>query len=155
MRLIIIAALNRKRVIGRAGTIPWHIPEDLQRFKELTMGKTVLIGRKTFEAIGKALPGRRNVIITSRNIPGVEHYNSIEGAMTALRSEDSVWIIGGGEIFRQTMDTVDELFLTLVDNDEEGETKFPMTDQEIAARFILTEEERHNGYTLQHYHKRR
>ncbi len=155
MKLIIIAALNRKGVIGRRGTIPWHIPEDLLRFKELTTGKTVVMGRKTFESIGKMLPGRRNVVVTSKDITGVEHYDSIERTLDVLRLEDVVWIIGGGEIFRQTMDRVDELFLTLVENDEEGETKFPMTDEYLAARFVLTEEERHNGYTFLHYQKRR
>ena len=154
MKLIIFAALNRKGVIGRRGTIPWHIPEDLRRFKERTMGKTVVMGRKTFESIGKVLPGRRNVVITSRDIPGVEHYESIERALDVLRLEASVWIIGGGEIFRQTIQRVDEMFLTLVENDEEGETKFPLSDQEIAAQFVLTDEERHNNYSFLHYQKR-
>ncbi|MEW5799887.1 MAG: dihydrofolate reductase [Bacteroidota bacterium] len=154
MRLIIIAALNRKGVIGRRGTIPWHIPEDLQRFKELTMGKTVLMGRKTFESIGKVLPGRRNIVVTSRDLPGIEHYNSIELALDVLRSEDAVWIIGGGEVFRQTIQRADEMFLTLVENDEKGETKFPLSDQEIEAQFVLTDEERHNSYSFLHYRKR-
>lgn len=154
MRLIIIAALNRKGVIGRRGTIPWHIPEDLRRFKDLTTGKTVVMGRKTFESIGKALPGRRNVVVTSQDISGVEHYDSIERALDVLRLEDAVWIIGGGEIFRQTIQKVDEMFLTLVENDEEGETKFPLNDREIAAQFVLTDEERHNRYSFLHYRKR-
>lgn len=151
MKLIIIAAVNQKRVIGRNGKIPWHIPEDLKRFKELTTGHTVLMGRKTFESIGKVLPERRNVVVTSRSLPDIEYYHSIEEALIKLKSEEKVFIIGGGEIFRQTLERADELLLTLIENQEEGDTLFPEYDQIIKQKFRLAEEEKKKGFSFLRY----
>jgi dihydrofolate reductase len=144
MNLIIIAALNKKRVIGRGGKIPWHIPEDIQRFKELTMGHTVLMGRKTYESIGNHLPGRRNVVITSQNLSGVEQYHSVGDALASLVSEEKVFVIGGGEIYRQTIDKADELILTIVENDEEGDVSFP----DYTDAFQITKEEKYSGFSF-------
>lgn len=154
MKLIIIAALNRNGVIGRGGTVPWHIPADLQRFKELTMGHTVVMGRKTFESIGKILPGRRNVVVTSRTLPDVEHYHSVDDALKALRSEERVFVIGGGKVFEQTIMRADEMMLTRVNNEEEGDTFFPASEQYIIQHFVLTQEERHEGFIFQQYRRR-
>lgn len=151
MKLTIIAALNRKRVIGRNGKIPWHIPEDLKRFKELTTGHAVLMGRRTFESIGRTLPGRRNVVITTRDLPDVEHYSSIDEALTALQSEKKVFIIGGGEIFRQTIERADELLLTLVENDEEGDTFFPEYTGVVEKEFLPAEKEERSGFSFVRY----
>jgi dihydrofolate reductase len=151
MKLIIIAALNNNRVIGRNGKIPWHIPEDLQRFKSLTMGHVVLMGRKTYESIGKVLPGRRNVVVTSQNLPEVEHYHSLAEALTALAREEKVFVIGGGEIFRQTIGRADELLLTFVESDDEGDTLFPEDADTLLQKFDLVTEERTGGYSFQHY----
>ncbi|MEW6061207.1 MAG: dihydrofolate reductase [Bacteroidota bacterium] len=153
MKLIIIAALNRKRVIGRNGNILRRIPEDLQRFKTLTMGHTVLMGRKTYESIGKILPGRRNVVITSRTIPHVECFHSIDEALTALQREEKVFIIGGGEIFRQTLHRADELALTLVDDSEEGDTFFPEYEEMVKKEFTLVEKEDKAGFSFVRYVK--
>jgi len=99
MKLILIAALSRNRAIGKDGKIPWRIPEDLRRFKELTVGNIVLMGRKTYESLGNPLPGRRNVVLTSRLIPGIETHASLETALQALRREEKVFVIGGGTVF--------------------------------------------------------
>ncbi len=150
MKLIIIAALNRKRVIGRGGKIPWHIPEDLKRFKELTMGHALLMGRKTYESIGKKLPGRRNVVITSQSLPNIEHYHSIDEALGAVKEEEKVFVIGGGEIFRQTMHRVDELFLTVVNNEESGDAFFP----EFETEFQIQEIEKHQGFVYKRFERK-
>lgn len=151
MTIIIIAALNRNGVIGRNGKIPWHLPEDLQRFKELTTGHTVLMGRRTYDSIGKTLPGRRNIVITSRHLPDIEHYHTLEKAIDAVRSEPKVFIIGGGEIFRQSLDRADEMYLTVVENDEEGDTYFPGIEQLIGRDFYLSQEDKRKGYSFLHY----
>ena len=85
MKLVLIAALTRRRVIGAGGRIPWHLSEDLKRFKRGTTGHTVLMGRKTFESIGKLLPNRRNVVLSSRPVPGVETYASLDEALASLK----------------------------------------------------------------------
>ncbi len=151
MKLIIIAALNRKRVIGSKGKLPWHISEDLKRFKRLTVGHTVLMGRKTYESMGKPLPDRRNVVLSSKNIAGLETYSSIDAALEALKAQDKVFVIGGGKIFDQFLDRADELHLTLVDIDTDGDAYFPPYGHLIGTRFVLVNEEKHEGYTFQDY----
>lgn len=151
MKLIIIAALNKSRVIGDKGKIPWHLPDDLKRFKALTMGHAVLMGRKTYESIGKELPGRRNVVLTSRQSFAGEHYSSIDAALRALQAEETVFIIGGGELFRQTIHRADELLLTLVENNAEGNTFFPEYD----ADFDLEKKEIHRGFSFLNYTRKK
>lgn len=153
MKLIIIAALNRRRVIGRNGKIPWHIPEDRQRFKELTTGHTVLMGRKTYESIGKPLSERRNVVLTSQNLSAVEHYHSLHKALTVLKNEEKVFVIGGAEIYKQTIEQAEELLLTVVENDEFGDTFFPHYESLLKRKFTLVEELQRNGYSFLRYIK--
>jgi len=88
-------------------------PEDMRRFKQITTGHAVLMGRKTFEALGKPLPNRRNVVLTHRAIPGVETYPGNRTALAALAGEQRVFVIGGGEVYAQLLDNADELYLTL------------------------------------------
>ena len=151
MKIIIIAALNNKRVIGKDGKIPWHISEDLKRFKRLTVGHAVLMGRKTYDSLGKPLSDRRNVVLTSQHIPHVETYPSVKAALDALKNEQIVFIIGGGKIYEQFLDRADELHLTLVDNDIDGDTFFPTYQHLIGARLKLVLEEKLNGFTFQDY----
>jgi dihydrofolate reductase len=151
MKLIIIAALNKKRVIGNNGKLPWHISEDLKRFKKLTVGHTVLMGRKTFESMGKPLPDRRNVVLASKKIPGVETYSTIAAALAALKKEEKIFVIGGGKVFEQFLDRVDELRLTLVDIGVDGDTFFPSYEHLIGTRFMLVNEEKHEGYMFRDY----
>lgn len=154
MKLAIIAALSRNRIIGYKGKLPWHISEDLKRFKKLTTGHTVLMGRKTFESIGKPLPNRRNVVLSSKQIPGVETYPTLAQALEALDKEERVFVIGGGELFMQLVDHADELYLTLVDQTIIGDTFFPPYVHLIGDRYSLVEREEHQGYAFEDYQKR-
>ena len=151
MKLIIIAALNRKRVIGKDGRLPWHISEDLKRFKRLTVGNAVLMGRRTYESMGKPLPDRRNVVLSSKKIAGVESYSSIDAALDALKNQEKVFIIGGGNVYTQFLDRADELHLTLVEKEVAGSTFFPPYEHLVGTRFKLVHEEKHNGFTFVDY----
>lgn len=153
MKLIIIAALSRNRVIGKDGKLPWHISEDLKRFKRLTTGHTVLMGRKTFESLGKPLPHRRNVVLTSHTLPDVETYPTLAQALQALEKEEKVFVIGGGEIFAQLIDHADELHLTLVDQEVEGDTFFPPYEHLVGTRYRLVSREVHEGFVFENYVK--
>jgi len=155
MKLILIAALSRNRAIGKDGKIPWRIPEDLRRFKELTVGNIVLMGRKTYESLGNPLPGRRNVVLTSRLIPGIETHASLETALQALRREEKVFVIGGGTVFAQTLNAADELLLTIVDQEIPGDTFFPRFDDLVEREFRLVNREEHVGYTFTDYERKK
>ena len=151
MKLAIIAAIGKNRVIGKDGKIPWHISEDLKRFKRLTTGHTVLMGRKTWESLGKALPHRRNVVISSRGIPGMEYYGSVEEALTALKDQERVFVIGGARIYAELLEKADELFLTYVEQDVEGDAYFPAFQEMLTDKFKAINREQHNGYEFVDY----
>ena len=151
MKIIIIAALNNKRVIGKDGKIPWHVSEDLKRFKQLTLGHVVLMGRNSFESLGKPLPGRRNVVLSSMKIEGIETFSSINAALDALKDQEKVYVIGGGEIFGLFVERADEMLLTLIDNDLDGDTFFPRYEHLIGTRYRLMKEEKHKGFSFQDY----
>ncbi len=140
MKIAIIVAMTEKRVIGKENRLPWRIPEDLKRFKKLTMGHTVIMGRKTFESIGKPLPGRANVVI-SRNpdfqAPGTVIIRSLEEALDRCRNEDEVFVIGGSSLYRAALPLADRLYVTLVHGDFEGDTYFP--DFDLEKDFRITE----------------
>lgn len=151
----IIAAVATNNVIGKQGDVPWYISDDLKRFKELTTGKVVLMGRKTFESIlrklGKPLPGRKNVVLTTREnyaVPeGVEVFHSMDRALAAHASED-IFVIGGAEIYSQTLHLADKLYLTWIDGVYEGDSFFPEIDERLWKK---TEEEKHEGFTFTAY----
>jgi dihydrofolate reductase len=153
MKLAIIAALNRDRVIGRGGKLPWHIPADLKRFKQLTTGHTVLMGRKTYESIGRPLPGRRNVVISSRQLQGVEVYPTIPAALEALKDEPLVFVIGGAQIYAALLDRADLLYLTIVDKDVEGDVFFPPYEGLLGTRFKCVSREDHPGFSFLSYER--
>jgi dihydrofolate reductase len=155
LKLIAIAAVSLNRVIGRNGKVPWDIPEDLRRFMNLTSGHTVLMGRKSFESLGKPLPNRRNVVLSSRTIQGIETYPSIDEALSGLDNEVKVFVIGGGEIFAQMMDRVDMLQITLVERVVEGDTYFPPYEQIVRSEFDLVNEERHAGFRYLDYARKK
>ena len=122
----IIVAMSKNKVIGDSNSLIWHLPEDLKRFKQLTTGNTIIMGRKTYESIGRPLPNRRNIIITrdlNYFVDGCEVVNSLEEAL--LLSNNDCFIIGGGEIYRQAIDISDKIYLTLIDKEFEGDTTFP------------------------------
>jgi len=151
--LAIIAAIGNNRVIGKDGKLPWHISEDLKRFKRLTTGHTVLMGRKTFESITSSLPNRRKVVISSKQIPNIETYPSLESAMIALADQEKVFAIGGGKIYTQLLEKADELYLTFVDMDVDGDTFFPPYEHLLGSQFRIVNEEVHDGYTFANYER--
>ncbi len=148
MRVALIAAIAPNRVIGRAGTLPWRIPEDLKRFKHLTTGKAVLMGRKTYASLGKPLARRRNVVISAQEIPGIECYRGVDQALEALKNEDTVFVIGGGRLYAALLDRADELYFTFLDDPVEGDTLFPPFEHLLSTRFRETFREAHPGYTF-------
>jgi dihydrofolate reductase len=128
----IIAALSPEGVIGVNGTLPWHYSSDLKRFKRLTQGATVVMGRLTWESLpGRPLAGRRNIVITSRKIDGVETFPDIPKALAACAGD--VWFIGGARIFEEAMRFADFLDLTFVPDriEAEGAVRFPAIDESV------------------------
>jgi dihydrofolate reductase len=122
----IIVAISKNKVIGKDNSLIWHLPSDLKRFKEITTGNAVIMGRKTYESIGKPLPNRRNIIITRNEnyeVEGCEVVNSLEEAL--LICYENCFIIGGAEIYKQSLPFTDEIYLTEVDNVFDGESFFP------------------------------
>ena len=151
MKLALIVAVAHHRVIGRAGTLPWHIPEDLQRFKKLTTGNAVLMGRTTYLSIGKPLPHRRNVVVTTQALPGVESYRTVDLALDALKNENLVFVIGGAQLYAALLEKADDLHITYVHRDVEGDTFFPPFEHLLASRFRETFREAHDGFTFVDY----
>ncbi|WP_333607920.1 type 3 dihydrofolate reductase [Arsukibacterium sp.] len=143
MLISMIAAMANNRVIGLDNQMPWHLPADLQHFKRITLGKPVLMGRKTFESIGRPLPGRDNLVI-SRQIPadtkGAVWFNSIEQALASV-NQPELMIIGGAEIYRQCLPLAQRLYLTEIALDVKGDTLFP--DYQAAANWQLISEQFH------------
>ena len=139
----IIVAVAQNGVIGDGNKLIWHISEDLKRFKAITTGHPVIMGRKTFESLGRPLPNRTNVVVT-RNphyfADGVLIADSLGEALGMFRAEEEVFVIGGGEIYRQAMDMADRFFLTEVCHDYEGDTYYPEWRRED---WELMSEERH------------
>jgi dihydrofolate reductase len=153
VKLALIAAIGRNRGIGRDGKLPWHISEDLKRFKQLTTGHAVLMGRKTFESLGRSLPNRRNVVLSSHPIPGVETYGSIPEALQALAGLDTVFVIGGGHVYAALLERADRLHLTLVDREVEADTFFPPYEHLLGLQFRLTNAEDHSGFAFVDYER--
>lgn len=129
--VIFVVAMARNGVIGRNGVLPWHLPEDLRHFKRLTLGKPVLMGRRTYESIGKPLPGRENLVLTRSegwNAAGVVAVHSLDQAISRARGASELAVIGGAEIFELCMPLVVRIYLTRVDADLEGDAVFPALD---------------------------
>ena len=124
----LVVAMARNHVIGRNNALPWRLAEDLKRFKATTLGKPILMGRKTFESIGKPLPGRRNIVLTRDpewRAEGVDVVRSVEEALQLTRDSQELAVIGGAEIYRLTIPYADRIYLTRVEADVPGDTLFP------------------------------
>jgi dihydrofolate reductase len=131
LKVSVIAALADNGVIGRGGALPWHLPDDLRRFKSLTMGRPILMGRRTFESIGKALPGRRNLVLTRGGAtlpPGVERVGSMAAAIEMCVAAAELCVIGGAEVYRQALPLATHLELTRVHAAIAGDVRFPDFD---------------------------
>jgi dihydrofolate reductase len=132
MQLSIIVAMDRNRVIGKNDALPWHISEDLKHFKKITMGKPIVMGRKTHESIGRPLPGRENIIITrdkNYKAEGCTVLHSLEDIFKHCKDVDEVMITGGSEIYRYALEKASRLYLTEVHAEIEGDTFFPEFDR--------------------------
>ena len=144
MIITIIAAMAENRVIGKEGGMPWHLPDDLARFKAITMGHPVIMGRKTFASIGRPLPGRLNIVLTRREgfaPEGVAVARSLDEALALAGAVGEVFICGGGEVYREALPLADRIHLTVVHRPFEGDTTFP----ELTADFAETAREEGEG----------
>lgn len=129
--IVLVAAVAENGIIGRNGTMPWHLPADLAHFKRLTLGHPIVMGRRTFEAVGRPLPGRRNIVVT-RNpdfaASGVETAASLEQALALAGDAPQVMVIGGGELYRAALPLARRIHLTRVHARPDGDTRFPELD---------------------------
>jgi dihydrofolate reductase len=130
-RVNLIVAWAHNRVIGRAGSLPWHLPEDLRRFKQTTMGHPIVMGRRTWDSIGRPLPGRRSIVVTRNphwTAAGCERAASLGQALALCEGAPEVFVIGGAQLFAQALPRAQRLILTEIDADFEGDTFFPPID---------------------------
>lgn len=137
----LIVAMGRNRVIGKDNKMPWHMPADLSYFKKITTGHPVVMGRKTFESIGRPLPNRKNIILTtdrSYKQAGCVIVHSVEEVLT-FGKEQTLFIIGGAQIYQQFLTYADRVYITLIDGEFEGDTYFP----ELGDDFVLISTESH------------
>ena len=128
MRISLIAAVSKNNVIGGDNKLLWHLPADLKHFKAITTNHTIIMGRKTYESIGKALPNRRNIIVTRQEnfeAPGCEIIHQLQDAINLCEKEDEVFIIGGGEVYKQAIHAADKIYLTRIYKEFEGDARFP------------------------------
>jgi dihydrofolate reductase len=154
MILAFIAALARNRVIGNQGATPWQVPEDLARFRVLTQGHTLLMGRRTFEAIGRPLPGRRMVVVTRTALHDVPCFPTPAAALHSLRTEGRIFVVGGGQLFAALLPEADELYLTLIDRTVPGDTYFPPYEDLVHRSFTRVRFEQHDGFAFVDYVRR-
>jgi dihydrofolate reductase len=158
VKIALVAAVAENGVIGREGGLPWRLPEDLKFFKRLTTGHTVIMGRRTWDELGKPLPNRRNIVVTrnrSREFPGAERAASLAEALALASGDDQVFIIGGGEIYRQALPLADRMYLTHVHAVVEGDTFFPEWDRHawrVVEEQGFAPDERHaHGFSITAY----
>jgi dihydrofolate reductase len=161
VELVIVVAASENDVIGRHGRLPWRLPEDMRRFRRLTWGKPVLMGRRTFESIGQPLAGRRNIVISREpalEIPGVEAAATPAEALASVRDVPEVMIIGGGEIYRQLLPRTDRIEMTRVHMTVEGDTFFPKLDprewQVVWSEHFPVTPERSTAFTFETLERR-
>jgi dihydrofolate reductase len=146
-----IAAMAENRVIGNQNTIPWHLPEDFKWFKKTTMGQTLLMGRKTFDSIGRPLPGRQTIIL-SRNqlsIPNTQTVNTIE-SIESVATSDTIWIAGGAEIYQLMLPKCSDLYLTRVHQRPVGDTFFPEFENHFELATVI---ESNAEFSIEHWKK--
>lgn len=158
----LVAAMSENRVIGKGGGLPWHLPDDMRHFKRLTVDHTVIMGRKTFEEIRHPLDNRRNVVISRKpdfRPHGVTVVPSLREGIALGATEEEVFVIGGGEIYRLALPLADRIYLTLVHAEVEGDTFFPPFE---AGEWALVAEEHHprderhaHAFSIRTYHRLR
>src|SRR3989344_1427321 len=132
MIISLIAAMGKSRVIGKDNALPWNLPPDLKRFRQITLGKPVVMGRKTFESLGKPLPDRKNIVITrdkDYKAYGCVVVHSVDEALKAASGNEELMVIGGEQIFREAIPIADRMYLTFIDENFEGDAYFPEYNQ--------------------------
>ncbi len=146
-----IAAMSENRVIGNSGDIPWHLPKDFKWFKKTTMGAILVMGRKTYESIGRPLPGRDTYVLSRqpREIPGVHSFTDLE-ALDHLKTDQTIWIAGGGEVYKQMLHKCSELYLTRVHRRVEGDAFFPEFEDRFKLDSII---EKDGDFTIERWVK--
>ena len=130
-RISLVVAMAKNRVIGANNRIPWHVPGEQKLFKEITMGHHIVMGRKTYESIGRLLPGRTSVIVTRQQnyqVPGAVIVHSLQEAVAAAKGDDEVFVIGGAELFREALPLADRLHVSVVDQEPDGDVLMPAFD---------------------------
>lgn len=160
MSLSIIVAMAHNNVIGAKNDMPWHLPADLKYFKATTLGKPIIMGRKTFDSIGRPLPGRQNIVVTRNKNwfhDGVEVAPSLDAALALVGEADEIMITGGAQIFEMAMSAVERLYITEIDLDVEGDTFFPefsLSDWKEVSREAYPSEENRPAYSFVVYDRR-
>lgn len=152
MKCSIIVAMSENRVIGRDNQLPWRLPADLKRLKSLTMGHYLLLGRRTFESIGRPLPGRRMVVITRQSdfsSPGIQVAHSLDGALDLAQGDDEVFVGGGAGIYQEALTLADRIYLTVLHQEFDGDTLFPAYD---SSDWHVIEKEDHGPDLRNPYH---
>jgi len=144
-----IAAMAENRVIGNAGDIPWHLPDDFKWFKKTTMGDILIMGRKTYESIGRPLPGRDTYVLSRqpREIKGVHSFTNLE-MLDHLDTDKTIWIAGGGEIYRQMLHRCESLYLTRVHRTVPGDAHFPQFEDQFTLKEIVL---KNHEFTIEHW----
>jgi len=153
--LSMIVAHAENRIIGKDNDMPWHLPADLAYFKKTTLGKPIIMGRKTYESIGRPLPGRMNIVISrdeNYHAEGVETVTSVESALALVTDVEEVMVIGGGAIYQHCLDAADRLYITHIKASIEGDTQFPEYDSENEWKKVsseIREPDEKNAYRLE------
>ena len=146
--IAIIAAMTTKRVIGKNGKLPWKIPEEMQNFKRLTTGNTVIMGRKTFESIGRPLPNRNNLVVSSTLLPQegiIVHKTIIESLQKAKLFQKGIFIIGGATIYQEMLPFADKMYLSYIKKDYDGDAYFPEFNED---NWTIEKRENHDEFEL-------
>ncbi len=162
-RLSLIVAMGKNRVIGANGAIPWRLPNELQLFKRITMGHHIIMGRKTWESIKRLLPGRTTVIVTRQKdyaVAGAVMAESLQAAITACGDDPEIFVIGGGELYRESLPLAHRIYLTTVDATPDGDTRMPEFDlsdwHEVSTEAFPADDKHVHAYrfsVLQRYNK--
>ncbi len=156
MDVSIIVAASTNNVIGRAGDLPWRLPEDLKRFKAVTMGKPIIMGRLTYDSIGRPLPGRQNIVLSTRDgyeLQGCDVARSVDQALQLAGDAAEAMVIGGAHIYQLFLPTVNRIYLTRVHAEVEGDTFFPTLDEQdwqvISSEELPANADREYGFSIQ------
>ncbi|KXW55729.1 dihydrofolate reductase [Ferrovum sp. PN-J185] len=159
--IAMIVAMSENRVIGKNNALPWHLPADLAFFKKTTLGHPVLMGRKTYQSIGRLLPGRRNLILTrdpSFRIDKADIFSSVDEAIASCGNSEKLFIIGGAELFNTTLNITNELYVTIIHAEVEGDTFFPVIDLDlwhtVSSEYYPQDDKNKYSMSFIHYQRR-